>query len=395
MRALYLVEPFASAAWAPFTGVRPVAELRAGAWLIRERWEAAVGAHTQAVLSPHLAGFVDTEGPPVVVPDGIVGPAVIARSHVVPPRSVLDFVRSGPEGPQPVRRLTSHGVTIAWRLEPDEPWRGPDDHGEAMEVDALVLEGTWQLVDALERLLPTDCLEFTAAPADPVPAGCIVLGDASLVVCLDAQVEPGVVFDTRQGAVVLTEGVEVRSGTRLEGPLFAGRHTRFLGGQIRHSSFGPECRVQGEMATTVMVGYSNKSHDGFIGHSVIGQWVNVGAGTITSNLKNTYGPVRIETPTGRVETGRTFLGSLIADHAKIGIGTMLGTGTIVGAAAHVLGNPVPRHIPPFSWKTPGGGERLDADGFIRIATRVMPRRGIDLTPEREQWLRALHARQGR
>ena len=153
-----------------------------------------------------------------------------------------------------------------------ERWEGPDDRGDATEVAALLLPGSWGLIDALEQLLASDCLEFTAAPADPVPQGSIVLGDSARIVCLDAIVEPGVVFDTRNGAVVLTEGVEVRSGTRLEGPLFAGPRTFLLGGQIRKSSFGPHCRVHGEMATTVMVGYANKSHDGFVGHSVIGHW---------------------------------------------------------------------------------------------------------------------------
>lgn len=394
MTRLFLLEPFASAAWAPFTGVRPVSELRAGAWLIRERWEAAIGAPTAGILSPHLTGFVDVDSPPVIPIEDVAGPAVIARSHVVPPRAALDFVRNSIEGLRPVRRLTAGGATIAWRLEAGEAWNGPDDRGEAMEVEAMVLEGTWQLIDALERLLESDCREFTAAPSDPVPPGCIVLGDPGQVVCLDAEVEPGVVFDTRKGAVVLTEGVEVRSGTRLAGPLFAGRHTVLSGGQIRHSSFGPECRVHGEMATTVMIGYGNKSHDGFVGHSVIGHWANLGAGTITSNLKNTYGPIRLESATGRIETGRMFLGSLIGDHAKLGIGTMLGTGTIVGAGASVVGNPVAKNVAPFAWGA-GGQERIDADGLVRIAGRVMPRRGIAFTAEREQWLRTLHARLAR
>jgi UDP-N-acetylglucosamine diphosphorylase/glucosamine-1-phosphate N-acetyltransferase len=309
----------------------------------------------------------------------------VVRSDVVPPRAALSLA---------FRRLVAGGRTIAWRLEQGERWEGPHDRGEAVEVDGLLLPGTWGLIDALERFLASDCLEFTAAPADPVPPGSIVIGDSSRVVCLDAVVEPGVVFDTRNGAVVLTEGVEVRSGTRLEGPLFAGPGTFLLGGQIRQSAFGPHCRVHGEMATTVMVGYANKSHDGFVGHSVIGHWANLGAGTITSNLKNTYGPVRLELGNARRDTGRTFLGSLIADHAKTAIGTMLSTGTIVGTGASVTGFPVPRVIPPFAWGSDGLG-RLEEDAFVRIAGRVLPRRNVELTPAREAWLRSLHARKVR
>jgi UDP-N-acetylglucosamine diphosphorylase/glucosamine-1-phosphate N-acetyltransferase len=200
-----------------------------------------------------------------------------------------------------------------------------------------------------------------------------------------------VVFDTRKGAIVLAEGVEVRSGTRLEGPLVAGPGTLLLGGQMRHSSFGPQCRVHGEVSTSVLIGFANKSHDGFLGHSVLGHWVNLGAGTITSNLKNTYGTIRLDLPGSRLETGRTNLGSLIADHAKTAIGTLLGTGTVIGAGANVFGPAsVPKYVPAFAWGF--DGETLDEEGFLRIAGRVMPRRGIDVTADRAASLHGLYHR---
>ncbi len=127
----------------------------------------------------------------------------------------------------------------------------------------------------------------------------------------------------------------------------------------------------------MFLGYANKAHDGFVGHSVIGRWANLGAGTITSNLKNTYGPVRLETAGGRVETGRQFLGALVGDHAKTAIGTMLSTGTVVGVGANVFGwaRP-PKDIPPFAW----GAEGVMAlDGFLQVAQRVMPRRQVEVT----------------
>jgi len=382
---LYLLEPDSPGpAWAPFAGVRPVAELRAGAWLIRERWEAAVGTAASGIIGGHVAGFCDVESPPVIDPGSIVGPAMVVRSSFVPPRVALAAEGLG--------RMTHGGVTVAWSLAEGEPWRGPHDEGIARDIDGMPLRGAFDLVTALERLLGSDCLEFTAAPADPIPSGSIVLGDAGLVVCLDARVEPGVVFDTRHGAVVLTEGVEVRSGTRLEGPLFVGPGTILLGGQLRRSAFGPQCRVHGEVSDTTMIGYANKSHDGFLGHSVLGHWVNLGAGTITSNLKNTYGEIRLELPGERIETGRTNLGSLIGDHAKTAIGTLLPTGAVIGTGAHIFGaGAVPKQVAPFAWGS-DGRNRLELEGFVRIATRVMPRRGIAMSPERERSLRALYAR---
>jgi UDP-N-acetylglucosamine diphosphorylase/glucosamine-1-phosphate N-acetyltransferase len=201
-----------------------------------------------------------------------------------------------------------------------------------------------------------------------------------------------VVFDVRKGPIVLEPDTVVRAGTRLEGPLWVGHHSWLLGGAIRHSVIGPHCRVHGEVATSVFFGYANKSHDGFLGHSVVGPWVNLGAGTITSNLKHTYGPIRLDLPNGRIETGRTNLGSLIGDHAKTAIGTLLPTGTVVGAGANVLGAPVPRYVRPFTW---GLDERLTLDGFLTIAGRVMPRRGVDVTDAIAASLTALHGRLAR
>jgi UDP-N-acetylglucosamine diphosphorylase/glucosamine-1-phosphate N-acetyltransferase len=200
-----------------------------------------------------------------------------------------------------------------------------------------------------------------------------------------------VVFDVRGGAVVIEEGAEVRSGTRLEGPTYVGSGTRVLGGLVRASVFGPECRVRGEIASTVFLGYGNKAHDGFVGHSVVGHWVNLGAGTTTSNLKNTYGPVRLEVHGTRIETGRANLGTLFGDHAKTAIGTMLDTGTVVGAGANVFGAPAPpKHVPAFAWG--GGGERVTEEGFLMVARRVLARREVSWSDERQESLRRTYAR---
>jgi UDP-N-acetylglucosamine diphosphorylase/glucosamine-1-phosphate N-acetyltransferase len=194
----------------------------------------------------------------------------------------------------------------------------------------------------------------------------------------------------RRGAVVIRDGAEVRSGTRLEGPCWIGEHARVVGGFIRQSVIGPHAVVRGEVSSSIFTGYCNKAHDGFVGHSILGHWVNLGALTTTSNLKNTYGPVRLETPAGPRDTGRQFVGSFIGDHAKTAIGTMLSTGTIIGAGASVFGDGrPPRWIPPFAWGN-ACTERLSEKGFLDIARRVMPRRHVEVTPEHVAWLSALH-----
>ena len=386
MIPLYLLEPKdQTGAWAPFSGVRPVAELRAGAWLIRERWESSLGRAATAVISDELAGFMDVGTVRVVVEDAVQGPALVVRSDFIPNRSALEI-------PDETRVLVHGGAVVGFVLADGESLGSADTDGPEREIAGRWLAGTCDLLLAVEELLPEDCDEFGRTESDPVPEGAIVIGDPARLVVLGATVEPGVVFDLRQGAVVLTEGAEVRSGTRLEGPVFVGPGTVILGGRIRGSVFGPQCRIHGEVSTSVFMGYSNKSHDGFVGHSVIGAWVNLGAGTITSNLKNTYGPVRIDLPQGRLETGRTFVGSLIGDHAKTAIGTTLSTGSVIGAGANVFGpGEVPRFVAPFAWGS-SAVERLNVEGFVRIAERVMPRRGVEISPSLEASLRSLHAR---
>ena len=271
--------------------------------------------------------------PPVRAPAPIDGPAVVAASWFAPTGDRIAELEHGTA----VRRLAHRGTTVAWLVPAGERWEGPQERGDAVEVEGLLLRGSFDLVTALERFLCEDCTDFRGASSSGVPEGSVVLGDPADVIVMGAAVEPGVVFDVRQGAVVLEAGVEVRHGTRLEGPVFVGTNSKVLGGFIRASTFGPECRVHGEIATSAFLGYANKAHDGFVGHSVVGHWVNLGALTTTSNLKNTYGPVRLVVGDRRIDTGRQYLGTLFGDHAKTAIGTMLGTGTVVGTGANVFG----------------------------------------------------------
>ncbi|HXV90557.1 MAG TPA: hypothetical protein VD707_04260 [Gemmatimonadales bacterium] len=381
--ALYLLDPDPGPAWAPFAGVRPLCELRAGAHLVRERWEASFGTVTTGILAlPHLAGFPEADVPPVGPVQPVAGPAVIGSSTFAP-RGLAPPL---PEGPV---RLTHGGITVGWAVPAGGEWSGPLPHAVAVEVAGVLLHGVHDLIRALDVLLRDDLLALPG-DGDPVPAGSIVIGDAGLIAIFGAAVEPGVVFDTTAGPVVLESGVEVKSGTRLEGPLWAGSNTRLVGGVLRHAAIGPHCVVRGELAHTVFLGYANKAHDGFVGHSVIGRWVNLGAGTITSNLKNTYGPVRLDVAGHRVETGAQFLGSLIGDHAKTAIGTLLSTGTVIGAGASVFDavRP-PRWVRPFAW---GGSsaERMSRDGFLRIAERVLPRRDVAVDDVVRQYLGRVH-----
>jgi UDP-N-acetylglucosamine diphosphorylase/glucosamine-1-phosphate N-acetyltransferase len=379
---LYLLEPAApGAAWAPFTGVRPIAELRAGLWRIRERWERALGLPAAGIVGAHAEGFHEADEPPTTVPAALTGPAVVVTSSFAPSGRAIPLAPDA-------RRLVHGDSPVGWIVPAGERFDPGSARGRELSVEGQPLAGTYSLLDALERLLGEDCAVFRGRGA--APAGALVLGDGADVVTQGAAVEPGVVFDVRAGPVVLEAGSEIRSGTRLEGPAFVGAGTRILGGYVRASVFGPECRVRGEVAASVFLGYANKAHDGFVGHSVVGRWTNLGAGTITSNLKNTYGPVRLDVAGERIETGRLNVGALLGDHAKTAIGTLLPTGAVVSAGANVFGGPAPKYLPPFAWGV--AGERMTEDGFLRIAERVMARRQVAWTEARRESLRRIYRR---
>ena len=176
-------------------------------------------------------------------PGRVTGPAIVARSDFAPAGHSLDF-ETGP------RRLTHGEDTVAWFVGEGETWAGPHEEGDALPVDGILLAGAWDLITALEHLWrPTAPTHWRRDRSrSPTARSCWEIRRHRLLRRPD---RAGVVFDVRRGVVVLEEGVEVRSGTRLEGPLFAGPHTMLLGGAIRHSVFGPMCRIHGEVASSV------------------------------------------------------------------------------------------------------------------------------------------------
>jgi UDP-N-acetylglucosamine diphosphorylase/glucosamine-1-phosphate N-acetyltransferase len=371
--SLYLLDPDPSPGWAPFTGARPLSELRAGAHLVRERWERFAGTRAREILTlPHLAGFSEAGVPPVAARHPVTGPALIGSSAFAP----RGLAPSWPDG---TFRLTADGVTVGWGVGPGGRWDAPQPGSTAVPVSGVVLHGAFDLIRALDVLLTEDTTALLEADDRTVPRASTVLGDPALLALGGARgIEPGVIFDTRTGPIVLAPDVEVRAGARLEGPLWIGPHTRVLGGLVRGSAIGPRCVVRGELAASVFFGFANKAHDGFVGHSVVGRWANLGAGTTTSNLKNTYGPVRLHLGSATIETGLVNLGSLIGDHAKTAIGTLLATGCVIGTGANIFDavRP-PKNVAPFAWG--GSGEvRMSREGFLKVAARVLARRQVAL-----------------
>ena len=198
-----------------------------------------------------------------------------------------------------------------------------------------------------------------------------------------AKIEPMVVVDTTQGPVVIDEHAVVSAFSRLEGPCYIGPRSQVLGAKIRAATtIGPQCRVGGEVEASILHGYSNKYHDGFLGHSYVGEWVNLGAGTHNSDLRNDYGEVTMTQRGLPIQTGMNKVGCFLGDHTKTGLGTLLNTGTSVGAFCNLLpaGRFAPKYVPSFtSWWNGSLREAFTLDHLLTTARIAMQRRGILLT----------------
>lgn len=196
-------------------------------------------------------------------------------------------------------------------------------------------------------------------------------------------IEPYVLLDAQSGPIRIGEGVEVYAGSRIEGPCVVGARSRVLGARIRAgTSIGADCRVGGEVEQSILHGCVNKYHDGFIGHSYIGEWVNLGALTTNSDLKNDYRNVKVYTPSSRKKTGLMKVGCFIGDFVKTSIGTLINTGTSIGTGAMLVhaGALTPFHIPPFCWFMDGEIARPDwREEFYETCRTMMERRNVDLS----------------
>jgi UDP-N-acetylglucosamine diphosphorylase/glucosamine-1-phosphate N-acetyltransferase len=208
-----------------------------------------------------------------------------------------------------------------------------------------------------------------------------------------ATIEPMVVADTTRGPVVIEREAIIQAFSRLEGPCYVGAGSWVIGAKIRGSTIGPMCRVGGEVEASIIHGYSNKYHDGFLGHSYIGEWVNLAAGTQTSDLRNDYGPVRVTVNGTRIDTHLSKVGSFIGDHTKTGLCALLNTGTFVGAFCNLLpsGALLPRTIPSFCRYYNGQIQvRTDWREMLATAAKVMQRRGQELTSTHTTLFNALY-----
>ncbi len=379
MSQFFLYDDASARRFEPFALSRPIGELRAGALLIRERWERVLGLPCGGFIgAPHLADFQEFDAPPAFADVAMPAGAIVVNARALPALATLgaaDLVDIG--GRVAAVRLATATPTAPF-LDGTAALEDLSSNGwERTGRDGHWLDAPWDLVRHLGEMLAADLATLGAERTCQSTAGCTVLGDHPTWIEEGAHVEPHVVLDATAGPILISRDASVAAFTRLVGPLYLAPGAQVLGGKVSGCSIGEQSRVHGEVSTTIFIGFANKGHDGFVGHSVLGRWVNLGASTVTSNLKNTYGAVQLWTPDGLRTTGLQFLGTMFGDHAKTAIGTRLTTGSVIGTGANVVGAGMsPKVVAPFAW---GEGEALyDPTRFATVAERVMARRGVAL-----------------
>lgn len=222
-------------------------------------------------------------------------------------------------------------------------------------------------------------------------AGFHVVGkDKHLYLHPKAVVYPGVVFDTSTGPIIIDEDVKISSFSFLEGPLYIGKGSQIDNARITGGTLiGNQCRIGGEVENSILLDFTNKHHEGFLGHSFVSSWVNLGALSTTSDLKNNYGIVKLKIASNEVNTGTIKFGSMIGPFSKIAIGVMLNTGSVVDIGSNLLESRVSGYQHPFTWISKGNHYQLEA--FISDTKKIMARRGINLLESEENYLKSLYS----
>ncbi len=264
-----------------------------------------------------------------------------------------------------------------------------------VEVGGSLIRYPWDIVSNLSDLLVSEWKPNNASIESEIdkrvclePADQIHIGPRTTI-------HPTAIVDASAGPVFISHDVQIAPYAIVEGPIYLGPGTQINPHAWLHggNSIGPVCKLGGEIHGCVIDGYTNKQHAGFLGHSYVGSWVNIGAGCVNSDLKNTYGHVRVPINRRDVDTGLRFFGAIIADHAKIGINVTIPTGAVIGMSATIATTHViPKFVPSFAWLTDDGLKRGDPGRLLDASVQMMVRRGIDMTDEEVEYFLDLGTR---
>lgn len=373
---------FDDAGWSdllPLTLTRPASEVRVGILTIREKWEKRLKTKfswkTEEYLSEKFPLKADQKHSTLFI-----------NGRVCPNHALLKEVKKLSVG----QSLYKDHVLLAYH--------GRDSEKTQSNADVTVIHYPWDIFKNNGKELETDFALITKGrKSKPLSKTNKKIGKGGIFLEAGASVEFAT-FNTNGGSVYIGKDAVIMEGCFIRAGLALCEHSELkMGAKIYGpTTVGPYSKVGGEVNNSVIFGYSNKGHDGFLGNSVLGEWCNLGADTNNSNLKNNYGEVKAYNYTQKkmIHTGLQFCGLIMGDHSKAGINTMFNTGTVVGVNANIFGGSFPpSYIPSFSW---GGSEKLEryeVHKAFEVAQRVMERRNVPLTEADKKILKRISEQQ--
>ena len=398
----------------PLTYTRPAADIRCGIFTLRERLQARYGQAVSVMTRSYLAQVFGVGEWPLRLLSRNV-PLLFVNSRLVD-IACLDELQELPLGSLIVSdeaNTTAGGATlVAARVTPalasavfaylldqqgNMARRELQRFGQVLTRRPRMLHFPWDIVTHNPAMIAMDVqllpvIQLTPALQHPQAHLWSMQAPEQVFVHPEAQIEAPVALDAREGPIVIGKA-RIEPFSLIQGPVSIHDGALISGARVRPgTTIGPVCRIGGEIEASVVQGYSNKHHDGFFGHSYLGEWVNVGAMTTTSDLKNTYGNIKVTLEGyGQVDSGQLKLGCFLADHVKLGIGVHLNGGSMVATGSNIFGvHFAPKTIPAFTW----GGERFREyriDRMIEVARKVMGRRKVELSANQETVLRTVFA----
>ena len=360
----------------PFTFTRPVADILIGILTIREKWESYLGSTTTTLTEEYLS----KKYPMVEMEQNIM-----INASFLPNLTLVEMIQNL-ESNQAIFK----GEEVIAFFTNEEQEEIDFDSYEILEYtyDCLTLANTWDIFSKNSEAIRADFKFLTEdRHSQPIPKSVNVIAPENIFIEEGAKLE-FVTLNASTGPIYIGKNTEIMEGTVIRGPfaLCEGAGVKMAAKIYGATTVGPYSKVGGEVNNSVLFGYSNKGHDGFLGNSVLGQWCNIGADSNNSNLKNNYEEVKLwnyETE-GFTKTGLQFCGLMMGDHSKCGINTMFNTGTVIGVSANVFGSGFPRNfVPSFSWGGATGFTTYTTKKAFDTAKLVMSRRNVDFD-EKEQ-----------
>jgi len=377
----------------PLTYLRPVYDLRCGILTLKQKFEfffpdSKIIFHCR----PYLENSIKEKYKKSLVNDFKGNSILFVNGRLLINKEVAHKIRNLKEG----IILSSDNQIVAVKIKGNNfnYVKFNDDGSLSFDIDNLskvntnakVINYIWDLVNYNGEEIINDykiiIKNYELRKAKIIYKSVETINKKNILICKGTKIEPFVLLDASEGPIFIDEDVHIMSHTTIRGPAFIGKNCLIkTNTSIYHNTtIGEVCKIGGEIENSIFHSYSNKQHEGFIGHSYIGCWVNLGAGTTNSDLKNDYGIVDVFVNNEKIKTGNRFVGLFMGDYSKTAIGTVFNTGTVVGISCNIFGHGFPpKYIPSFTWGGINNFEEYKIDKAIEVAKIVASRRNVDLT----------------